>query len=260
MSDNSSIEWTDATWNPVRGCTKVSPGCKHCYAKTFAERFRGVPGHPYELGFDLRLVPEKLLEPLKWKKPRKIFVNSMSDLFHPGVPDDYIIQIAEVMLQAPWHTFQVLTKRAARLASLLNTKLAFAAQFDHIWWGVSVENQKHGIPRIDILRSASASVRFLSIEPLLEDLGELDLSGIHWVIVGGESGPGARPVSPEWVRSIEQQCRYASVPFFFKQWGGVRKSETGRLLDGLQYDELPILNQNPYYFSGDHDGIELSRA
>jgi len=242
MSETSSIEWTDATWNPVRGCDKISPGCKHCYAKTFAERFRGVPGHPYEQGFDIRLVPEKLEEPLKWKRPRKIFVNSMSDLFHPAVPDEYIRSVAEIMMQAPWHTFQVLTKRAERIARLLNGELQFAAQSPHIWWGVSVENKKHGLPRIAQLQSAHASVRFLSVEPLLEDLGTMDLRGISWVIVGGESGAGARPMRADWVRSIREQCADADVSFFFKQWGGVRKSEAGRLLDGNTYDELPILN------------------
>ena len=260
MSDKSSIEWTDATWNPVRGCTKISPGCKYCYAKTFAERFKGVAGHPYEQGFDLRLVPEKLSDPLKWKKPRKIFVNSMSDLFHPEVPDDYIVQVCDVMLQAHWHTFQVLTKRADRMAKLLNSKLAFASKFEHIWWGTSVENRKHGVPRIAQLRNARVAVRFLSVEPLLEDLGKLNLREIHWMIVGGESGAGARPMAPEWVRSLERQCRESDVPFFFKQWGGVRKSETGRLLDGLTYDELPILTQITPYLSGEHDGVRLSRS
>src|ERR1039458_2586223 len=175
MSDNSKIEWTDATWNPVRGCTKISPGCTHCYAETFAERFRGVPGHPFEFGFDLRLVPEKLAEPLRWKKSKMIFVNSMSDLFHEQVPDDYIESVAEVMLKADWHTFQVLTKRSLRMRDLLQSRLKFAAKQAHIWWGVSVENKEHGLPRIKHLRSAPASVRFLSIEPLLEDIGVLDL-------------------------------------------------------------------------------------
>ena len=188
MSASSSIEWTDATWNPVRGCTKITPGCAHCYAETFAERFRDVPGHPYQQGFDLRLVPEKLSEPLKWSSPKTIFVNSMSDLFHEDVPDAYIDQVARVMRSAYWHTFQVLTKRHERLRDLLRTRLAFAAQAQHIWWGVSVENRKHGLPRIDALREAPAAVRFLSIEPLIECLGEFDLRGISWVIVGGESG------------------------------------------------------------------------
>lgn len=239
MSVTSTIEWTDATWNPVRGCTKVSPGCAHCYAETFAERFRGVPGHPYEFGFDLRLVPEKIAEPLKWKTPKMIFVNSMSDLFHDDVPDDYIEEIVRVMTVANWHTYQVLTKRAARLKRLLNSSLQFAAGKSNIWWGVSVENRKHGLPRIDELRAANAAMRFLSIEPLLEDIGKIDLSGIHWVIVGGESGGRARPMDNKWVLSIRDQCKDASVPFFFKQWGGVRKSKTGRLLDGKTYDEFP---------------------
>jgi protein gp37 len=239
MSLDSSIEWTDATWNPVRGCTKISDGCKHCYAETFAERFRGVKGHPYEQGFDLRLVPEKLCEPLCWRVPKMIFVNSMSDLFHDGVPEEYIIAVAKVMVGAKWHTYQVLTKRSERLRRLLNTSLRFAATQPHIWWGVSVENRKYGIPRIEDLRRANAAIRFLSVEPLLEDLGTLRLDGIHWVIVGGESGPGARPMSKEWVVSVRDQCQHAAVPFFFKQWGGVRKSLAGRKLDGRTYDEFP---------------------
>jgi len=241
LSQQSTIEWTDATWNPVRGCTKISPGCKHCYAETFAERFRGVKGHPYERGFDLREVPERLNDPLKWKQPRMIFVNSMSDLFHPGIPDDYIERVAQVMADAHWHTYQVLTKRSDRLRELLNGKLRFAASLPHIWWGVSVEDRKHGMPRVEHLRSAYAQVRFLSVEPLLEDLGDLDLTGIHWVIVGGESGTGARSVSPEWVRNIRDQSQAQGVKFFFKQWGGVRKSKTGRILDGRTYDEFPEL-------------------
>jgi protein gp37 len=240
MAEKSKIEWTDATWNPVRGCTKISPGCKHCYAEVFAERFRGVPGHPYERGFDLRLVPEKLEEPLRWKTPRLVFVNSMSDLFHSGVPDDYIVSIAEVMKAANWHTFQVLTKRSERMRDLLNSKLQFAAHSAHIWWGVSVENRKYGLPRIEHLRRANVAVRFLSIEPLLENLGPFDLSGIHWVIVGGESGHGARPLQKEWVLSIRNQCWQARVPFFFKQWGGVHKSRNGRKLGGRTYDQMPV--------------------
>ena len=243
MSLKSSIEWTDATWNPVRGCTKISPGCKHCYAETFAERFRGVKGHPYEQGFDLRLVPEKLQEPLRWKTPRMIFVNSMSDLFHEDVPDEYIEKAATVMVKANWHTFQVLTKRSWRMKRLLNTKLRFAASPPHIWWGVSVENRKHGLPRIEHLKAANVRVRFLSIEPLLEDLGQLDLEGISWVIVGGESGPGARPMQKEWVLSIRDECRVARVSFFFKQWGGVRKALNGRELEGRTYDEFPAIAQ-----------------
>lgn len=239
MSDRTAIEWTDATWNPVRGCTKISPGCAHCYAETFAERFRGVPGHPYEQGFDLRLVPHKLDDPLKWRDPRHVFVNSMSDLFHEDVPLDYVLEVVGVMLQADRHTYQVLTKRSERLRDLLAGPLRFAADRPHIWWGVSVEDRRHGLPRLDHLRTAPAAVRFLSVEPLLEDLGTVPLDGIHWVIVGGESGTGARPCHPDWVRSLRDQCAAAHVPFFFKQWGGVRKSRTGRLLDGRTHDAKP---------------------
>lgn len=239
MSLNSAIEWTDATWNPVRGCAKISPGCKHCYAETFAERFRGVPGHPYEQGFDLRLVPWKLSEPFRWGKPKMVFVNSMSDLFHEAVPDEYIHSVARVMLKADWHTYQVLTKRSERMRNLLSSMLKVAATKPHIWWGVSVEDKRYGLPRVQDLQKSSAAVRFLSIEPLLEDLGPISLDGIDWVIVGGESGFKARPMRAEWVRSIRRQCRQAGVPFFFKQWGGVRKSRNGRALDGRTYDEFP---------------------
>jgi protein gp37 len=245
MAEHSTIEWTDATWNPVRGCTKISPGCKHCYAETFAERFRGVPGHPYEQGFDLRLVPEKLAEPLRWQSPKMIFVNSMSDLFHEGVPDDYIKTVAEVMVKANWHTYQVLTKRSARMAELLSDSLRSAAQLPHIWWGVSIDNRAYGLPRLRDLQSAPASVRFLSIEPLLEGLGRLSLDGIHWVIVGGESGHGARPLRKEWVTSIRDQCDSKGIPFFFKQWGGVRKKKAGRVLDGRTYDRFPARVNHP---------------
>jgi protein gp37 len=250
MSQHSEIEWTDATWNPVRGCTKITPGCDHCYAETFAERFRGVPGHPYEQGFDLRLIRDKLAEPLKWKRPKMIFVNSMSDLLHKDVPDDYVEDVCRTMAKANWHTYQVLTKRSSRLRNLLESRLRFAADLPHIWWGVSVENREHGFPRIEHLRQAPAKVRFLSIEPLLEDLGDVNLDGIHWVIVGGESGPGARPMHQDWVRSLRDQCAKGGVSFFFKQWGGVRKSKAGRELDGRTYDEvprrvnLPILDQS----------------
>jgi protein gp37 len=246
MSATSEIEWTDATWNPVRGCTKVSPGCAHCYAEVFAERFRGVRGHPYEQGFDLRLVPEKLLEPIRWQQSRMIFVNSMSDLFHEEVPDEYIEAVAFVMLRANWHTYQVLTKRSGRLRELLRTKLKSAAKAPHIWWGVSVENRRVGLPRVRDLQESGARIPFLSIEPLLEDLGHVDLAKIGWVIVGGESGPGARPLKREWVVSVQRQCRRDDVPFFFKQWGGVRKSESGRSLFGKTYDEFPpIVRSTP---------------
>jgi protein gp37 len=239
MAINSKIEWTDSTWNPIRGCTKISPGCTHCYAETFAERFRGVPGHPYESGFDLHLVPEKLAEPLKWRVSKMVFVNSMSDLFHERVPDDYIQAIARTMVRADWHTYQVLTKRAERMAALLRTELRFAAEQSHIWWVVSVENRQHGLPRIEYLRSSSARTRFLSIEPLLEDLGAVDLTGIDWVIAGGESGRGARLMKEQWVRQLRDCCQRQHVPFFFKQWGGVQKAKTGRLLDGRTYDAFP---------------------
>ena len=245
MSLNSSIEWTDATWNPVRGCTKISPGCKHCYAETFAERFRGVKGHPYEQGFDLRLVPEKLTEPFAWRSPKLVFVNSMSDLFQDGVPEEYVHAVSQVMATADWHTYQVLTKRSERLRELLCGPLRTAAKDAHIWWGVSVENRKDGLPRIADLQATPAAVRFLSVEPLLEDLGTLPLRGISWVIVGGESGPGARPMKEEWVLSIREQCKAAKVPFFFKQWGGVRKKAAGRKLRGRTHDGFPERVRNP---------------
>lgn len=245
MSDNTKIEWTDATWNPVRGCTKITPGCKHCYAETFAERFRGVPGHPYEQGFDLRTAPHKLLDPLRWSRPRMVFVNSMSDLFHEGVPDEYVRQVAEVMRVADWHTYQVLTKRSERLAEALSAPLRDLAGASHIWWGVSVENRRHGLPRVDHLRATPAAVRFLSVEPLLEDLGPIDLADIRWMIVGGESGHGARPMDPDWVRSLRDRCAGAGVRFFFKQWGGVRKGKAGRELDGRTHDDVPPPSATP---------------
>jgi protein gp37 len=198
-----------------------------------------VAGHPYEQGFDLKLVPGKLAEPLRWKKPAMVFVNSMSDLFHEDVQDEYIIKVADVMAQAHWHTYQVLTKRSERLRDMLNGPLGFAAAASHIWWGVSVENRKHGLPRVEHLRAATAGLRMLSVEPLLEDLGPLDLRGIGWVILGGESGHGARPLEPDWVRSVRDQCAVAGVPFFFKQWGGVRKSRAGRMIDERTHDDIP---------------------
>lgn len=236
MSEKSAIEWTDSTWNPVTGCTKVSPGCKHCYAETFAERWRGIPDHPYEQGFDLRIWPERLDLPLSWKKPRIIFVNSMSDLFHEKVPLTFIRKVFRTMKKADWHTFQVLTKRAERLATVV-PKLDWPS---NVWIGVSVETTKY-LYRIDMLRDIPGAVRFLSLEPLLGPLDQLNLTGIDWVIVGGESGPGARPLDPEWVRTIRDQCCDAGVPFFFKQWGGVQKKKAGRVLDGRTWDELPDL-------------------
>jgi protein gp37 len=240
MSDHSSIEWTNATWNPVRGCTKVSPGCKHCYAERFAERFREVQGHAFEQCFDLRLVPEKLSEPLRWGRPRKVFVNSMSDLFHEGVPEEFIRRVCEVMGKADWHTFQVLTKRSERMRDQLGGPLAEFAGLPNVWWGVSVEDRRYGLPRIDHLRQVRvARLRWLSVEPLLEDLGEFSLDGIGWVVVGGESGPGARSMDAEWVRRVRRLCGDQGVPFFFKQWGGVFKAKTGRELDGQSDDGYP---------------------
>jgi protein gp37 len=245
MSLLSKIEWTDATWNPVRGCTKVSPGCKHCYAERFAERFRSVPGHPFEQGFDLKLVAHKLGEPLRWSEPRMIFVNSMSDLFHDEVPESYISRVATTMHLARWHTYQVLTKRSERLRDMLRGALREVAGEPHIWWGVSVEDRRYGLPRIADLQEAPAAVRFLSVEPLLEDVGKLPLEGISWVIVGGESGPGARPMKEDWVLSIREQCKAAGVAFFFKQWGGVRKKVAGRTLRGRTHDAIPKRVKNP---------------
>jgi protein gp37 len=238
VSQPSSIEWTDATWNPVTGCTKVSPGCKHCYAETFAERWRGIPGHPYEQGFDLKLWPERLNAPLRWKAPRMIFVNSMSDLFHADVPDEFIERVFRVMAEASRHTFQVLTKRAERLADWHGRRREFW-WIPNVWLGASVEDRKYGVPRIPHIRRLRAAVRFLSVEPLLENLGQIDLCGINWVIVGGESGHGARPMQPEWATSVRDQCLAAGIPFFFKQWGGVFKKRTGRVLDGQTWDAMP---------------------
>ena len=237
MSEVSTIEWTDATWNPVSGCTKISQGCKHCYAARFAERFRGVSGHPYEQGFDLKLWPERLLLPLEWKDPKRIFVNSMSDLFHPGVPDAYIRNVFATMVRARQHAFQILTKRAERLAEL-GQSLPWRS---NIWQGVSIESMDVAW-RADSLRKVPADVRFLSLEPLLAPLDDLDIRGIQWVIVGGESGPGARPMKPEWVRSLRDRCLTQGVPFFFKQWGGVRKHETGRMLDRRTWDQFPSIS------------------
>ena len=245
MSDKSKIEWTDATWNPVRGCTKISPGCAHCYAQTFAERFRGVEGSPFEQGLDLRLVPEKLGEPFRFAQPKRIFVNSMSDLFHADIPDAYIVQVARVMTASPWHIYQVLTKRSERLRDLLSGALRFAAGQEHIWWGVSVEDRAFGLPRVAHLRESDAAMKFLSVEPLLEDLGSVDFEGLDWVIVGGESGPRARPMPAEWVLPLRDHCVARRIPFFFKQWGGVRKHTTGRILEGQTWSEFPSHKSAP---------------
>jgi protein gp37 len=236
MSSTSPIEWTDATWNPLRGCRKVSAGCLHCYAETFSERFRGVPGHPFEQGFDLRLVPEALELPLRWRAPKRIFVNSMSDLFHEDVPDDYILSVFDVMRRATHHVaFQVLTKRSQRLAAMA-PRLPWP---ENVWVGVSVESARVLSRVADLQSVRGAAVRFLSVEPLLGPIPALPLAGIDWVIVGGESGAGARPMDPAWVRDLRDQCARAAVPFFFKQWGGVRKGRTGRELDGRTWDALP---------------------
>jgi protein gp37 len=234
MADHSSIEWTDATWNPVTGCTKVSPGCDHCYAESFAERFRGIPRHPYEQGFDLRLWPERLEIPLHWRRPRRIFVNSMSDLFHRDVPTEFIAQVFETMVRAHWHIFQVLTKRSRRVVQLA-PKLPWA---DHVWMGVSVESDAYAW-RVDQLREVPAQVRFISAEPLLGPLDSVSLAGIQWVITGGESGPGFRPCKPEWVRNLRDRCLEEGIAYFHKQWGGIRPKAGGRLLDGRTWDQLP---------------------
>jgi protein gp37 len=239
MSDHS-VEWSDESWNPLRGCAKVSPGCDRCYAESYAERFRGIAGHPYEDGFDLRLVPEKLGEPFLWTRSRRVLVSSMSDLFQDGVPLAYIHRVFDAMAVADWHVYQVLTKRAERMRDVVAELPPDLAHLRHVWLGVSVEDRAHGLPRIDELRATQAGTRFLSIEPLLEDLGELDLRGIHGVVVGGESGPGARRLEPDWVRSIRDQCAAQHVAFFFKQWGGPSKAKAGRLLDGRSHDDAPL--------------------
>ena len=238
MADSSQIEWTDATWNPVTGCTKMSPGCDNCYAERFSERFRGTPGHPFETGFDLTLRPARLQQPLAWTRPRMIFVNSMSDLFHKKVPATFIGQVFDTMERAHWHQFQLLTKRSSLMRDFLKARHARRAPPSHVWLGVSVEDRLR-VSRIRHLQQAPAGIRFLSVEPLLGPVGTLDLNGIDWVIVGGESGPRARPMQPEWAREIRDQCVAAGVPFFFKQWGGLRPKQGGRELDGREWNEFP---------------------
>ena len=234
MSDRSAIEWTEASWNPATGCDKVSPGCAHCYAETFAERFRGVAAHPYEQGFDLKLWPERLGLPLRWRRPRRIFVNSMSDLLHESIPDEFIHEVFDVMGRAHWHTFQVLTKRHERLVQL-------AGGLDwpeNVWMGVSIENRRF-VHRADYLRQVDAAVRFTSAEPLLGPLECLDLTGIDWLIADGESGPRHRPVRAEWIRELRDGCAEEKVAFFFKQWGGTRSKTGGRVLDKRTWDQMP---------------------
>ncbi len=239
MADGSAIEWTDATWNPVTGCTKITAGCDNCYAERFAERWRGTPNHPFENGFDLTLRPERLDQPVKWKRGRMIFVNSMSDLFHKDVPKDFVDAIFDTMEHANWHVYQVLTKRSSRMRDYLSVRYSDRSPPKHIWLGVSVEDAS-GKARIEHLRSTPAAVRFLSIEPLLGPVGSVDLSGIHWVIAGGESGPGARVMHIDWARQIRDECARQSVSFFFKQWGGPRPKSGGRDLDGRVWDEFPV--------------------
>jgi protein gp37 len=243
MSDRSAIEWTQATWNPVTGCTKVSPGCAHCYAETFAERWRGITGHPYEQGFDLRFWPQRLEQPLRWKRPRLIFVNSMSDLFHEAIPSDYIARIFEVMVEARQHVFQVLTKRHERMAELAS-ELPWP---ENVWMGVTIEN-KRWVGRADALREAPAAVRFISAEPLLGPLVGLDLEGIDWLIAGGESGVRHRPVREEWIVELQERCAEAGVAFFFKQWGGIRSKSGGRTLRGREWSEMPTPRTPELFF------------
>ncbi len=235
MATKSSIEWTESTWNPLTGCTKISPGCQHCYAERMAKRLQAMGQPNYANGFRLTLHEHVLAAPLGWKKPQMIFVNSMSDLFHRDVPVDFVQQVFAVMRQAHWHTFQVLTKRSERLLALDNV-IDWPA---NVWMGVSVERQDYAF-RIDDLRASHAQVKFLSLEPLLGPLPALNLTGIDWVILGGESGPGARLLDPAWVTQVRDQCLAAGVPFFFKQWGGVRKKRAGRLLEGRTWDEVPV--------------------
>lgn len=239
MADGSSIEWTDATWNPVTGCTKITAGCDNCYAARFSERFRGVSGHPFEKGFDLTLRPERLDQPRAWKRPRMIFVNSMSDLFHKKVPREFIDRVFDTMEDANWHVFQVLTKRSSLMRDYLRQRYGGDLAPPHIWLGVSVESADCSA-RIKHLRQAPASVRFISAEPLIGPLGLVDLDGIHWVIAGGESGPGARPMHIDWAREVRDLCRKQGIAFFFKQWGGLRPKSGGRSLDGREWNELPL--------------------
>jgi protein gp37 len=238
MANSSSIEWTEATWNPVTGCTKISPGCAHCYAERMARRLHAMGNVNYRNGFKVTLQPQMLRRPLEWRTPRMIFVNSMSDLFHKDVPTDYIHHVFDIMRQANWHQFQVLTKRSSRLTR-------FDSEFDwpsNVWMGVSIESREYEF-RLEHLRYLGAKVKFLSLEPLLGPLDDLNLTGIDWVIVGGESGPGARSCDPKWVLSLRDQCRSAKVPFFFKQWGGFNKKRTGRILEGRTWDEMPLTSR-----------------
>ncbi|NOX40773.1 MAG: phage Gp37/Gp68 family protein [Alphaproteobacteria bacterium] len=238
MAQKSDIEWTDATWNPVTGCIKVGPGCDHCYAERFAERWRGIPDHPYEQGFDLRIWPARLQQPSKWKKPRMIFVNSMSDLFQKEVERSFIDQVFDAMEAADWHVFQVLTKRSSLMQKYVHKRYAGGPVPKHIWLGVSVEDRAHK-GRIEHLKKTNSEARFISFEPLLAAVGEVDLSGIAWAIVGGESGPGARAMHPAWATELRDICERDNVAFFFKQWGGARPKTGGRLLEGAEWNGFP---------------------
>jgi protein gp37 len=245
LASNTQIEWTDATWNPVTGCTKVTRGCDLCYAERFSERFRGVPGHPFESGFDLKLRPERIHQPKKWRQPKRIFVNSMSDLFHKEIPKEFIDRVFDTMEAADWHTYQVLTKRSSLLVRYLRERYGKELAPPHIWLGVSVEDAQNTV-RIKHLRAASASTKFVSFEPLLGPVGEVNLAGIQWAIVGGESGPRARPIEEDWVVDIRDQCRAAKVAFFFKQWGGFRPKAGGRLLRGREWNQYPKVAKTPH--------------
>lgn len=236
MAERSAIEWTEATWNPATGCSKVSPGCAHCYAETFAERWRGVPGHPYEQGFDLKLHPDRLDVPLRWRQPKVIFVNSMSDMFHEDIPAEFIAQVFDTMVQATHHTFQVLTKRPERMVELAD-ELPWPP---NVWMGVTIENRRF-VNRADLLRQIDANVKFISAEPLLGPLEGLDLAGIDWLIAGGESGYRHRRVGADWIRDLRDRCDEDDVAFFFKQWGGRHAKANGRLLDGRLHDAMPSL-------------------
>lgn len=239
MAQKSSIEWTDATWNPVTGCTKIGPGCDNCYAERFAERWRGIEGHPYEQGFDLRLWPSRLSQPALWKKPRMIFVNSMSDLFHKKVPRSYVDQVFDAMEGANWHVYQVLTKRSSLMRSYIQRRYDGGEVPSHIWLGVSVEDAVH-TSRIRHLQQVNSPARFISFEPLLGPVGPVELSGIAWAIVGGESGPRARPMEADWAREIRLACEHHGTAFFFKQWGGPRPKSGGRVLDGEEWNGFPL--------------------